>query len=62
MLLRQYGPIKTSSGPDFGHTFKGLGNTDHIEISSYVQDILAYGSHETSEVSNMQSLLDRSVH
>ena len=50
LLLRQYGPVKTSSGPKFdycwllhSHTFKGLGNPIHIESSPYVQNILAYG-------------------
>ena len=38
LLLRQYGSVKTSSGLEFdysiqlhSHTFKGLGNLDHIE-------------------------------
>ena len=79
LLLRQYGPVKTSSGPKFdyswqlhSHTLMGLGNPDQI---TYVQDILAYGwtlrSHKNEflrlllpncEVSNMHSLLDRSMH
>ena len=57
LLLRQYGLVKTSGGPKFdyswqlhSHTFKGLGNSDHIKSSSYLQDIFAYvwtlSSHE----------------
>ena len=47
-MLRQNGLVKTSSSQKFayswqlhGHTFKGLGNPDHIESSPYLQDILA---------------------
>ena len=57
LLLLQNGLVKTSRGPKFAyswqlhsHTFKGLGNPNHIESSPYLQDILANGwtlsSHE----------------
>ena len=50
LLLRQNGLVKTSRDPKFAyswqlhsHTFKGLGNQDHIESSPYLQDMLANG-------------------
>ena len=46
-VLLKYGLVKISSGPKFNyswqlhsHTFKGLGNRDHIETSQYIQEIL----------------------
>ena len=57
------------------HTFKCLGNPEHIESSPYLQDMLAYewtlSSREKNcwdcsclkyKVSNMPSQLDRSIH
>ena len=46
-VLLKYMPVKISSGSKFdygwqlhSHTFKGIGNGDHIETSQYIQDIL----------------------
>ena len=77
LFKRQCGPVETSSGPKFdyswqlhSHTFKGLGNRDHIETLPYVQEILNSGwtlsSHKNKFLrlllSKLHSLLDRSVH